>query len=570
MPEQDQTIAYIHEVNGVPWSVPLKSDRVVIGRSVQADIVLDRSSVSRRHAELSRDPVGRWWVRDLESRSGIQVNHQQVEKHLLQPGDTIQISRFKIELSMSPADDEKSDIHTTVVHAAPDSLTANTHLSVLKAQENVSIGVGHLARLKEFAEQLAGAAELSKRRELLCQFVVNETFRGESATVMRLDNPHPDGAADMPLRILCGPVSPDSYSLQAVEHAEDDAGPTPYVSQTLIRAMTDAGTPVLANNTHAAEGQIEITLAGDDTPMAAAAIPLGSPRPQQDLLYITLPAELGSADWLALMSLAASRYEEADAQWKARAENEAYQRLEGELKKAHEIQMGLVPKDPRVEGLSIAIDFRPCAFVGGDYVDVVPMADGRTLLILADVTGHGLPAALVAQSLHSIIRMSHRWSMGLDELVAALNDHLCQTLNDRTFVTLLAIAIDTATGEFDYVNAGHPPALIIDPTGSVEQLNAGDYFPVGITQQDWTSQRGKLEPGQAVMVYSDGLIEIQDDKGRLFGIEGLTQEIAHIAESRPPTEVDDLTQDILGMIHKMDNGQLQADDRCFFIASRTG
>src|SRR5207237_776453 len=119
--------------------------------------------------------------------------------------------------------------------------------------------------------------------------------------------------------------------------------------------------------------------------------------------------------------------------------------------------------EPRVPGLDVAIGFVPCQAVGGDYVDALRMGDGRVLLAVADVCGKGMAAALVASSVYTLVHSGVQARMAFRPLMEHVNRYLCDTLTAGSFVTMFAAAIDPQTGEMEYANAGHPPALVLQP-----------------------------------------------------------------------------------------------------------
>ena len=176
--------------------------------------------------------------------------------------------------------------------------------------------------------------------------------------------------------------------------------------------------------------------------------------------------------------------------------------------RARQIQMRLVPREPRVPGLDVAIGFEPCRWVGGDYVDVVPASDGRTLLTVADAAGKGLQAALVASSVHSLVHAGMRAGLGLADLMGSLNDHLMEYLPEESFVTMAAVLLDPATGNCEVVNAGHPAPLVLEPEGRMRWLMEAKNMPLGIASATFELQRERLAPGQMLAMFTDGLTDL--------------------------------------------------------------
>jgi serine phosphatase RsbU (regulator of sigma subunit) len=304
--------------------------------------------------------------------------------------------------------------------------------------------------------------------------------------------------------------------------------------------------------------------------MAAAAVacPLHEDAAHLDVLYAVLPPQYGTGEWLALASLAARQYQQAEQVWRARAAAESHAALERELQRARQIQMRLVPRNPSVPGLDLAVGFTPCRWVGGDYVDVVPMADGRTLLTVADVCGKGLAAALVSSSLHTMVHGGVAAGLDLRGLMRTLSNYLARSLPEESFVTMVAVAIDPAAGTVECVNAGHPPPLVINPGAKLRELHSGENLPLGCDPtEELESHSYELAPGGLLALYTDGLTEQTDAAGELLGMAGLTAWIGDICATEgiaAAAAADALTQ----RSEALRGSRPPDDDRTFLLARR--
>ncbi len=237
-----------------------------------------------------------------------------------------------------------------------------------------------------------------------------------------------------------------------------------------------------------------------------------------------------------------------------------------ELEHAREIQMGLLPNNPAVEGLDIAIGFDPCRWIGGDYVDVVRAADRRIVLVIADVCGKGLPAALIASKLHGMVHASLDAGRGLAHMMQELNEHLCDYLDDNAFVTMAAVAIDPVHYGVECLNAGHLPPLIIEPTGKVHRLQHAQSLPLGVARQPMTSQQTAINRGDMLAMFTDGLTELTDAEGKMLGQDRLSEHLTrtHIDEpNKPMAEVRDELKKFLDHT-RADHRSM--DDRTFLLA----
>ncbi len=184
-------------------------------------------------------------------------------------------------------------------------------------------------------------------------------------------------------------------------------------------------------------------------------------------------------------------------------------------------QYRIGPRRLRYPGLEIAVRCEPLEDVGGDFVDVVTMPDGRVLLMVADVCGNGLPAALVAMSLHGIVDCCARDGHDLPDIAQRLNSHLQFRHPDGPFVSLACVAIDLENGTSQSLNAGHPPLLVAQPHGALRRLKSGSTFPLGIAAIEPRIEQDLVSADEYVLFYSDGWTELCDGSGQMLGIPGL-------------------------------------------------
>ncbi len=546
----------VSDADGHSWAVPLRSDHVLIGRSPYVDIQLDRNSVSRRHAEMLRDPFGRWWIRDLQSRTGTRVNGVAVQEINLQPGDLIEISRFSLIFNPSaqPARPATSSALPADAPAVPYEDTTATRIQTLQEVEAPKIDTLHLTTLSEFGQRLTSVEDPQERIRLLCRFMVRRDFHGFVAMALRYDKSAPED----PLRVL----------VSQKERRWSDQGS--YVSRHVIETLQRTRTALIASNDPNDSGVIEMSSPGDAGPIATIACPLNQDGNVFDLLYVILPSQYGTGEWLALVELAVRQYQQAESVWHARNETKLNAAIEQDLASARKIQLSLVPRKLNIEGLDVAIDFQPSRWVGGDYVDVVSMQDGKTLLVAADVSGKGLPASLVSLSLHSVVHTCISNGIGMLDMMATLNGHLCSYTEDGAFVTLACVAIDTKTGELWCVNAGHLPPVIIDADGTRRPLQMSKHFPLGLQEMEFDFDTDRLEPGQLLAMYTDGLTEVPGGDGKLIGVEGLGAELSQVYRTADGATCQGLADRVTEWLDELEGGSLRRDDRSLLLAQRRG
>src|SRR5262245_28484027 len=154
--------------------------------------------------------------------------------------------------------------------------------------------------------------------------------------------------------------------------------------------------------------------------------------------------------------------------------------IEQDLRVAHDIQMGLLPTDrPAIQGYDVAGMARPAAAAGGDYYDWQPLPDGRLVVAIADVTGHGIGPALVMAVCRAYARAAAPTSGGPDALLNRLNDLICDDVKGARFITMV-VAVVSASGDAELVSAGHGPTLLYHADARQVEWFGGDGLPLGV------------------------------------------------------------------------------------------
>jgi len=206
--------------------------------------------------------------------------------------------------------------------------------------------------------------------------------------------------------------------------------------------------------------------------------------------------------------------------WRRLRAEVAARSSELELRIAREIQQKLFPADvPPVPGFDIAGIALPAGATGGDYFDYFPLPGDRLGIVVADVSGHGLGPALLMASTRAYLRALALTHRDVSETLVLANGILCQDTGDGRFVALLFASLDPATRSFLYVGAG-VEGYLLDASGAVTRLDATS-LPLGIDPDVAfpCAPPRVLEPGQAVLVFTDGLLEAKSPDGSYFGIE---------------------------------------------------
>ncbi len=252
--------------------------------------------------------------------------------------------------------------------------------------------------------------------------------------------------------------------------------------------------------------------------------------------YITKPFQLEEVlarveTHLALRALQA-KLERANQELERRVEERTAQvvqlavekgQWEHELHMAREVQASFLPQEtPQVPGWEFVARWRPAREVAGDYYDFISGDGGQIGLVIADAAGKGMPAALFMVLARSILRASVDRASSPAQGITRANRLLCADASEGTFITLFYALLDPATGHMTYVNAGHNPPLLYRANG--EQLT--QLMPTGmvlgvIPHAAFEQDALQLQPGDFMVLYTDGVTDATDAQGRGFGVERL-------------------------------------------------
>jgi serine phosphatase RsbU (regulator of sigma subunit)/anti-sigma regulatory factor (Ser/Thr protein kinase) len=212
-----------------------------------------------------------------------------------------------------------------------------------------------------------------------------------------------------------------------------------------------------------------------------------------------------------------------------KAEAATRQRFEQELEVARLIQQNFLPRElPDLPGWQIAAYYRPAREVGGDFYDVIPLPDGRVAFVVGDVTDKGVPAALVMSATRSVLRASAQRLVEPGAVLERVNDHLCPDMPEKMFVTCLYGVLDPVSGHLRFANAGHDLPYVKTAEGVVELRARG--MPLGLMPgMAYEEKEATLEPGDSVLLHSDGIVEAHDPERDMFGFPRLKETMADVA-----------------------------------------
>jgi serine phosphatase RsbU (regulator of sigma subunit) len=208
----------------------------------------------------------------------------------------------------------------------------------------------------------------------------------------------------------------------------------------------------------------------------------------------------------------------------------------------------------------------PCRTVGGDYYDFIPYADGRVAVVLGDVAGKGMSAALLMSNLQARVQILAEDPRNLSGLMGRLDQSVAINCPDNRFITMFMGVIDPAEGRLVYCNAGHNPPLLIRSSGEVDRLKAvGTALGIlpGLSYQE---ESRKFSAGDLLAIYSDGLTESENPAGEEFGELRLTELLGNHSAAR----AEDIVEQVLQALDAWTGSTPPADDITLVVVRATG
>ncbi len=601
-----------------PEVFPLRQLRITIGRSARNDVCLPDPFASRVHAEV-RFEGDRYVLQDLGSANGTFYESRQIsDTQPLAPNATLRVGETEIEFL---ADDSVVAITSpnkslTGIGVAADAGSSvapggNTTSGLLKAIENArrsqpsgresgSVAAAAKKQIASNAESNAEQLATSGREKsdllaliskvgvtLLASATLDETLRQIVALVfdavpaercmIMLRRKH-DTTGNTTRDEKPRSVTHDSLEVRAAAQRNTTQGTveppsTPIkVSRAILDETVTRGRSVLTSDAQHDPRFMNSTVSIEGI-RSVIAVPLQAGNIVLGIVYADSPiattnfTEEHLEVLKTLASVAAIRVENA----RLLEEQLDRERLEREIYLAREIQQRFQPATPpQVEGYDlIGISFS-CYEIGGDYYDFIRRPDDKLIITLGDVSGKGTAAALLMSSLHAAIHAQACVQTSLTQTISAVNLYLAENIPSNRFVTLFYSELDAESGTLAYLNAGHNPPLIVrrpahegEPKAH-EQLDAGG-IPLGISSDaQYEEHTTRLDAGDILVIYSDGVSETANSEGTEFGIERLRETIIANMDLTAAA----LRDRIESALTKFAGGTRTADDVTLIIVKR--
>src|SRR5467141_4173391 len=521
----------------------------MIGRGVETGNHLQLSDrrISRNCAAVVIE-ANRFYLEDRGQRRGLFVNGEKVESRELQDGDAITFGlddSYEIIFRSAKSSDDDS---------LPQLLTRMEHIT----SSEPAGGLIKLKRLLAATSLLHSQLPLDVVLGHMLDHAVSVTdadrgllLESDAAGALKVKLARRSGGLRLPPESL----TPSQTAIQLALKQQ-----SPVITEDLAQADVDlqAAQSIVAQRLRAVVVIPLYALSRANTQESMVNIKCGD---FLGVLYLDSrrPAAFSKLDRQILDALAADAASILDNARLVERERER-QRLEQEINIARDIQQALLPRDFReYPHLSVTGFNLPCLSVGGDYFDVFPLSDGRTAFLIADVSGKGLGAALLTTMLQGALS---GMTLGTDpaRVLTHVNRFLCDHSEVGRYATMFFGVLDQE-GHLEFINAGHPSPFLIRHGAAEEAFTAGSY-PVGLVPEaQYTAVCLKLEPGDTLVLLSDGVTEAMDPDEQLFGIPRLKE----LLTGQMECPLEHIQKCVLEGVENFARGAHQADDVTLLI-----
>ena len=502
-----------------PITVQLGNSPIRIGRATDADVHVRDGHISKLHAEVRLDG-DRWIVVDVGSRAGVLLNGAKIERSALTDGDVIELG------ASSPV---------RITYRSEPARLASTLSMVV--QDDGHGGMARFARFFEFSHKLGGGFSLEEVLQDVVDLAIEVTKAERGMLIVRGDGDRLD------TKVARG-AGGRSLPLDGLR-----------VSETLVRrALATTRPSIFADVAQDADLALAASIVSLELRSAVALPLLRLQSAEQQataamtvfgLVYLDSRRMRGGFDGFDLGILARLARDASSVIENARLlrEAEEQRRIAHEVKMAREVQAALMPEQfASTATFAIAGTCVPCHDLGGDYVDQFDLGNGRQALVVADVAGKGVAASLLAAALQGALAAEMAEPRPLGEVVARVNRVHCRLAPIGKFVTMAVVLLEP-DGSVSLVNAGHCPVLHVRADG-VRALTT-DGMALGL-DADFAYSAVTLRrlPGDALVIYTDGVLECEGPERELFGDERLAQSLTARRGSPAPAMLAGLLRDV--------------------------
>jgi serine phosphatase RsbU (regulator of sigma subunit) len=536
---------------GKPFDHPVEANSLVIGRSTKCDVSIPDRFLSRRHARLFREGEDTWLVEDLGSRNGTFVNGRRIEQpEPVRSGDVLTMSASLVKIMGEGENDSTS----TDFRFRPASDVLQQTSTPPPAERGAGADelqrfADRLAIINEVHQALSGPITLGELMDLILDRAFEHLKPEHGAVFLRMGDGSFERAAGRSVPSAVGEIA---YSERLVDEV---------ANKGMAALVLDARTDDRFAEAHSILG------AGVRSLIAA---PLLDPKGALGFMVLSSNAavrQFSDEDLdllVTLSSVAAMRIRNV-----ALAEEAAErQRLEWELSQARRIQVRLFPQTlPELDGYELYAGNVPSRGVSGDYYEVIERADGsQCVLLVADVSGKGMSASLLTGYLEALASVPIEAGHRPHEVFNRISGPLYRRTPPNRFATVLMAVLQPRSGSLEWANAGHNPGLILRTGGSRDWLQSTG-FPLGLVEDAvYHSLETALDPGDLLVLYSDGYTEALNSSTQEYGADRLADACTAVADEPLETIARKLEREL----DVFCDGRPPSDDRTLVMVRRRG
>ena len=568
--------------------VHLVGDRMVLGRHPRNEIVLDNAAVSRHHAQILQSH-GLFYLEDLRSRNNTFVNGAAIDgKTELRDGDDIKICdiqfTFQTKLSPSGSDgdssgswkdqlgkpvyitdagpsesdsDEKSD---PLLPLRPTSVDEDANKSSIITTINARTGSGLRLGVKP---EVKLEAILAISKALAQTLDIGSVLEKTMTELFKIFLQADEGF------ILLKEPRTGKMVLSATRTRSSDPDDSVRVSMTIVNKAMEDGKAILSQDA-SEDSQFDESESIDKFSIRSMmCVPLithdGEPCGVVQLDTNDIARQFSREDLDVLVSVA-SQITLAVQNAQMHAEALKQQDLKEGMQLAVQVQLEFLPSThPKLAGYDFFDFYEAALEVGGDYFDYIELPDGRVAVLLGDVAGKGVPAALLMAKLSVVGRFQMLTKPTIAEAMDGINAEISTRGLGHRFVTMAVIVIDPVKHEVTVANAGHLPPLMRKKNKELIDLgNDVAGTPLGIEpDQKFETAVYPMEPGDIILLHTDGVTDAMNLKNEVYGRSRLKKFVA-----KAPAKVENFGKKLLIDVERFSTKKAHRDDICVVCVQR--
>jgi phosphoserine phosphatase RsbU/P len=542
----------------------LNGEQAVLGRSADCEIPIETPAVSRRHAAIIRDG-DKYYVEDLKSRNGTILNERTIDgRTALKDGDRLVICDQEFLFSSGRGtgllDPMRYITESSIAELVDDTQAGSSRASVVASFDvsgkSASWGLSakpevKLAALLEISNNLAQTLSIDEILPKVLDSLFKIFVQADRGFIVMRTKPD-------------GPLVPVAVKSRRAGDEERMR-----ISRTIVEEAMKTKKAFLSADAATDERFGMAQSIADFSIRSLVCAPMvgsdGEPIGVIQIDTLNQRARFTDEDMEVLAGVASQAAVSID---NAKMHEQVVEQraLQRDMELARQMQRTLLPsKPPQVPGYFFFDYYQAARQVGGDYFDYVALPGGRYAVIVGDVAGKGVPAALMMARLSSDVRFSLASEPDPAKAIQQINEGFAHHDWSDRFVTMICAVLNPSTSELTLVNAGHMAPLLRRDGGNVVEIGeeaAG--LPLGVASgMEYESYSHKLEPGDVLTMFTDGFSEAMNAQRELYGLDRLKAQI-----TSPQVSVADFGRYILEDVRQFVDGVDQSDDMCLVCFGR--